>query len=137
MLVSLGCALFVIIPLELGVPLAEVSRVVQGVAAGIGFIGAGAILKLSEQQEIQGLTTAAGIWMTAAVGVTVGFGSLGIALLSVILAWIILAIIGRIEQYAGTTNDNNDPNPSETGSNNPKQKRATDPNAEDWYCSCR
>lgn len=63
MLVSLGCALFVIIPLELGIPLAEVSRIVQGVAAGIGFIGAGAILKLNEEREIQGLTTAAGIWM--------------------------------------------------------------------------
>jgi putative Mg2+ transporter-C (MgtC) family protein len=51
---------------------ADLSRVIQGLVAGIGFIGGGAILKLSEERDIQGLTTAAGIWMTAAVGVAVG-----------------------------------------------------------------
>jgi len=42
------------------------SRVIQGIVTGIGFIGAGSILKLSEQREIKGLTTAASVWMTAA-----------------------------------------------------------------------
>ncbi|WP_373510714.1 MgtC/SapB family protein [Thiocapsa sp.] len=99
MLVALASALFVIVPLELGLPLAEVARIAQGVATGIGFIGAGAILKLSADREIQGLTTAAAIWMTAAVGMTVGFGGFGIAALSLTLAWFILAIIGRITKY--------------------------------------
>ena len=99
MLVALASALFVIVPLELGMPLAEVARIAQGVATGIGFIGAGAILKLSENREIQGLTTAAAIWMTAAVGMTVGLGGLGIGALSVALTWVILTIIDRIEKH--------------------------------------
>ena len=68
------------------------SRVIQGIVTGIGFIGAGSILKLSEQHEIRGLTTAASVWMTAAIGVTVGLGSLGIALIITILALVILAL---------------------------------------------
>ena len=105
MLVALGSALFVVVPLELGMPLAEVARIAQGVATGVGFIGAGAILKLSEAREIQGLTTAATIWMTAAVGMTVGLGGLGIGALSVALTWVILAIIGRIEKHLDLVND--------------------------------
>jgi putative Mg2+ transporter-C (MgtC) family protein len=99
MLVALGSALFVVVPLELGMPLAEVARIAQGVATGVGFIGAGAILKLSEERKIQGLTTAATIWMTAAVGMTVGLGGLGIGALSVALTWVILTIIDRIEKH--------------------------------------
>ena len=72
------------------------SRVIQGVAAGIGFIGAGAILKVTSEREIQGLTTAAGIWMTAAIGLAAGLGRLGLAAIGVALAWIILAIINRL-----------------------------------------
>jgi putative Mg2+ transporter-C (MgtC) family protein len=96
MLVSLGCALFVVVPIEL--QLAEPSRVLQGVATGIGFIGAGAILKLHDTREIQGLTTAAGIWMTAALGVAVGLGGLGIAIVATVLTWMILSVLLRIEQ---------------------------------------
>jgi len=68
------------------------SRVIQGIVTGIGFIGAGSILKLGEQHEIRGLTTAASVWMTAAIGVTVGLGNLGIGLMITILALIILAL---------------------------------------------
>src|SRR4029453_13050457 len=56
------------------------SRVIQGVVTGIGFIGAGSILKLSEERDIQGLTTAAGLWVTAAHGVSLGVGHPGAAL---------------------------------------------------------
>src|SRR5262245_11033445 len=59
MLVALGSAFFVLIPSQAGMPLGDLSRVLQGVITGIGFLGAGAILKLSEQQQIHGLTTAA------------------------------------------------------------------------------
>jgi putative Mg2+ transporter-C (MgtC) family protein len=79
MLVAIGSAMFVLAPLEAGMAIADVSRVVQGVAAGIGFIGAGAILKLKSEKEIQGLTTAAGVWMTAAIGLAAGMGRLGLA----------------------------------------------------------
>ena len=69
-----------------------------GLATGLGFIGGGAILKLSEERRITGLTTAAGLWMTCAVGVAVGLGRFGSALIGVVLAWIILALLGRLEQ---------------------------------------
>jgi putative Mg2+ transporter-C (MgtC) family protein len=73
------------------------SRVIQGIITGIGFIGAGSILKLSEEHAIRGLTTSASIWVTAAVGVAVGLGSVGVALLGTLLALIILALVGRLE----------------------------------------
>jgi putative Mg2+ transporter-C (MgtC) family protein len=96
MLVALGAALFVISGQESGMDSADISRVVQGLATGIGFIGGGAILKLTAQREVEGLTTAAGIWMTAAVGVAAGLGRWGTAGLGVVLTWIILSIIGEI-----------------------------------------
>ena len=96
-LVALGTTLFVLAASGSGMSSDGVSRVIQGLASGIGFIGAGAILKLSKTQEIQGLTTAAGIWMTAAIGVTVGLGALGLALLGTILTWVVLASIGLYE----------------------------------------
>jgi len=96
-LVAMGCALFVIGAVESGMSSDGVSRVIQGLTAGIGFIGAGAILKLSQHREIQGLTTAASIWATAAVGVAVGLGLLGLAVLSVLLIWFVLAVLGYIE----------------------------------------
>ena len=96
-LVALGTTLFVLAASGSGMSSDGVSRVVQGISTGIGFIGAGAILKLSATREIQGLTTAAGIWMTAAIGVAVGLGGLGLALLGTILTWVILASIGLLE----------------------------------------
>src|SRR5215510_3622750 len=98
MLVALGAALFVLASVEAGMNSADLSRVIQGLATGIGFIGGGAILKLSKEHEIKGLTTAAGIWIAAAVGVAVGLGRLGLALLSVLMTWFILAIVGKIER---------------------------------------
>jgi len=98
MLVCLGTAVFVISCSGVGMAFDALSRVIQGIITGIGFIGAGSILKLSEEHEIKGLTTAAGIWMTAAIGVTVGLGSLGIALMSTVLALVILALENWIQK---------------------------------------
>ena len=97
MLVALGSAIFVLAPMEAGMVIDDVSRVVQGVASGIGFIGAGAILKVTTEREIQGLTTAAGIWMTAAIGIAAGMGRIGMAAITVVIAWVILAILARLE----------------------------------------
>lgn len=96
-LVALGMTLFVLAAEASGMSSDGVSRVIQGLATGIGFIGAGAILKLSESREIQGLTTAAGIWMTAAIGVTVGLGALGLALICTVLTWMVLASLTLFE----------------------------------------
>ena len=109
MLVSLGAALFVLAPVEAGMGSDDLSRVIQGLATGIGFIGGGAILKRSEEREIQGLTTAAGISphlvlmfpLAAAMGVAAGLGRIGMALLSALLTWFILAIIGMAEHRMG------------------------------------
>lgn len=98
-LVALGTTLFVLAASGSGMSSDGVSRVIQGMTTGIGFIGAGAILKVSATREIQGLTTAAGIWMTAAIGVAVGLGGLGLALLGTMLTWIILASIGLLERH--------------------------------------
>lgn len=100
MLVAVGSALFTLVPLEAGTAVnGNLGRIIQGIAAGIGFLGAGTILKLSEAQQIRGLTTAAGIWMTAAVGVAVGAGRIGLALLSAALALFILYVVHRVEAW--------------------------------------
>jgi putative Mg2+ transporter-C (MgtC) family protein len=93
MLVSLGSALFVLIPLQAGMSVNDVSRVLQGVTAGVGFLGAGAILKQESQNQITGLTTAAGVWLTAAIGVAAGMGREGTAVLSAIFALVILSLL--------------------------------------------
>jgi putative Mg2+ transporter-C (MgtC) family protein len=97
MLVSLSSAIFVLAPLEAGMNTGDLSRVIQGVAAGIGFIGAGAILKLTDARVIEGLTTAAGIWLTAALGLAAGMGRFGLAAISALMAWLILALVSRLE----------------------------------------
>jgi putative Mg2+ transporter-C (MgtC) family protein len=104
MLVALGSAFFVLIPSQAGMPLVDLSRVLQGVITGIGFLGAGAILKLSEQQQIHGLTTAAGLWLTAAVGVAAGMGRETSAILGTVLAFIILVFLPRVRLPDGADN---------------------------------
>jgi len=90
MLVGLATAAFVVACSSFGMSSDGLSRVIQGIITGIGFIGAGTILKLSQEHEIKGLTTAASVWMTAAIGVSVGLGSLGIGLMITALALAIL-----------------------------------------------
>src|SRR5687768_18506437 len=97
MLVSLGTAVVVLACAGMGMQYDAQSRVIQGIVTGIGFIGAGSILKLNEERDIQGLTTAAGVWMTSAIGVAAGLGALGLAVMSTVLALIVLAFIGRFE----------------------------------------
>jgi len=73
MLVALGAVLFVLAPLEFGMTSDDLSRVIQGLATGIGFLGGGAILKLSQERDVRGLA----IWMTAAIGVAVDWAACG------------------------------------------------------------
>jgi putative Mg2+ transporter-C (MgtC) family protein len=100
MLVAIGAALFVLAPVLAGIEPAQLPRVIQGIAAGVGFVGAGVILKLKEEQRVRGLTTAASIWLTASVGVAVGLGALWAAVFVVGLAWLILFVLGRVEKKA-------------------------------------
>jgi len=96
MLVAMGAALFVLVPDLDGMAIADMSRVIQGIVTGIGFLGAGAIIKHRTEEDTQGLTTAAGIWMTAAIGVACGLGRETTAVLSALLALGVLAVLPRL-----------------------------------------
>jgi putative Mg2+ transporter-C (MgtC) family protein len=93
MLVAIGAALFVLIPQQAGVSSADLTRVLQGLIAGVGFLGAGAIILGTRQVETRGLTTAAGIWVTAAIGIAAGMGRESTAVLSTIVALFILSVV--------------------------------------------
>lgn len=98
MLVALGSALFVFVPQQMGADNAAISRVLQGLVAGIGFLGAGSILKGEGEGQIQGLTTAASVWLTAAIGMAAGLGRESTAVLSAFLAIVILTLMPRFEK---------------------------------------
>jgi putative Mg2+ transporter-C (MgtC) family protein len=97
-LVCVGTTLFVLAAIDAGMQQDAMSRVIQGLATGIGFLGAGAILKIEASSQIKGLTTAAGIWMTAALGVVIGVGQLGTAAIGTGLAWFVLAVLIKLDQ---------------------------------------
>ena len=105
MMVCLGTAVFVITCSSVGMAFDAMSRVIQGLVTGIGFIGAGTILKLESEGEIKGLTTAAGIWMTAAIGITAGLGAVGIASMGTVLALVILALAQPVEDFVQKRRD--------------------------------
>lgn len=99
MLVALGSAIFIIVPQQAGVSPEEVSRVLQGLIAGVGFLGAGAIMIGQQKENETGLTTAASIWITAAIGVTVGMGFEATAVLSTLMTLAILALVPRYRKH--------------------------------------
>lgn len=97
MLVAMGSALFVLLPSQMGMDIADLSRVVQGVVAGVGFLCAGTILKRGRNEEqVEGLTTAAGLWMTAAIGMACGLGREVTAILSALLGLAVLQAMPRL-----------------------------------------
>lgn len=107
MLVSMGAALFVMIPLQVegDSPYAAtnaLSRTIQGVATGVGFLGAGLILqetpKKSAVPKVRGLTTAASIWIAAALGAAIGCGLWQMALLGGLLTLITLSGVKQINR---------------------------------------
>ena len=97
MLVAMGAALFVLVAQQAGMQPADNSRVLQGVIAGVGFLGAGTILKGDAEHRVKGLTTAAGIWLTAAIGVAAGLGREVTAVLSTLLALAVLWAIPALQ----------------------------------------
>lgn len=86
MLVSLGSALFTIVSVSFSI---DPARIAAGIVTGIGFIGAGTIF--AEKDKVQGLTTAASLWATAAIGLAAGIGDYPLALLVTVLVFLILA----------------------------------------------
>jgi len=99
MMVSIGAAIFVIAGqvVAQGEP-HDVTRVIQGVATGIGFLGAGTILKLGNQMEIKGLTTASSIWLAAALGVAAGVAEYALAVAAAFVSLFVLGVLGPVEK---------------------------------------
>ncbi|WP_296762503.1 MgtC/SapB family protein [Sediminimonas sp.] len=110
MLVAVGAALFVLGPLQGGMPIEDMSRVLQGIVQGIGFLGAGAIMVGTAKHQIEGLTTAANIWATAGIGVVAGLGLEATAVLSAAIVLIILAAVPFIlPKFSTSDSETSDP----------------------------
>ena len=100
-IVALGAALLSLVSTLSITPSGDasgVSRVIQGIVAGIGFLGGGVILRREESNQIQGLTTAATIWLVAAVGVAAGVGLWRTSMIAIVLSLLILSLGRRFEK---------------------------------------
>ncbi|MEO8397573.1 MAG: MgtC/SapB family protein, partial [Chloroflexota bacterium] len=95
-LVCTGACLFTVLSI-LAFPGGDPSRVASQILPGIGFLGAGTILKYG--RNIHGLTTATSIWITAAVGMAVGAGAWFLALCGTLMIWFVLSILHRVERH--------------------------------------
>lgn len=99
-MVGIGAALFTIVGAELG---GDRTRMAAQVVSGIGFIGAGTIFRAGE--SIRGLTTAAGLWTVAAIGVAAGFGMLDLAVTSTVVALLVLFGLLPVVERFGSKNE--------------------------------
>lgn len=97
MLISLGSALFSILSIELGAAAGSPDRIAAQVVTGIGFLGAGAILRSGE--NVHGLTTAATIWVNAAIGMAAGLGSYTVATVGAAITLVVLALLPAMERF--------------------------------------
>jgi putative Mg2+ transporter-C (MgtC) family protein len=102
-LVALGAALLTLIGLSLTTPhdvegFGAASRVLQGLIAGVGFIGGGVILRREESNQVHGLSTAASIWIVSAIGVGVGCGLWFTSIAAVVLTLGILALSEPVDR---------------------------------------
>jgi putative Mg2+ transporter-C (MgtC) family protein len=104
MMVSLGAALFALIPLHTDPSQSgdALSRAIQGVATGIGFVGAGEILQHSRKSDhtpaVTGLTSAVAIWVAAALGISAGCGLWQLSLIGTLFALFVLSVMKPLER---------------------------------------
>ena len=102
-LVSVGSAIVALVIIQVSPDVNAVSRVIQGVLTGIGFLGAGVILHQPTSSRVTGLTTAAAVWLTAGLGIACGLGAFPLAFAGLAVALLTL-IIGRpVELYLEKT----------------------------------
>jgi putative Mg2+ transporter-C (MgtC) family protein len=96
MLIALGSALFTLMSIEMASGTsADATRIASQIVTGIGFLGAGAIMRTDS--GVQGLTTAATIWVNAAVGLAAGSGRYHLAFLATVITLIVLLVVAPIE----------------------------------------
>jgi putative Mg2+ transporter-C (MgtC) family protein len=86
-------------------PILSATAGIEGLLAGIGFIGGGTILKLTDRVEVRGLTTASTIWLAAGVGSAVGVGLIVLAIFATFLSLVILVLGWRVENWMGNRSD--------------------------------
>lgn len=99
-LVSIGSAVVVIVmELETRSGPDAVSRVIQGVLTGIGFLGAGVIFRRDAPSKVAGLTTAAAVWLTAGLGIAAGAGQYAVAAAGMSMGLILLLLGGPFERF--------------------------------------
>lgn len=96
-LICMGACLFMMVGMKLA-PGAEFTRVIQGIVTGVGFVGAGAIIR--EGGNVRGVTTAAGIWVIAAIGLAIGLGEYFLAIFAAMLNYLILHYFGMFKPHA-------------------------------------
>jgi putative Mg2+ transporter-C (MgtC) family protein len=97
MLIALGSALFTAMSIRIGAPAGAPDRIAAGIVTGIGFLGAGAILQ--NGGAVHGMTTAATIWVNAAVGIAAGAGEYAIASVATLITLVVLALLQPLENY--------------------------------------
>jgi putative Mg2+ transporter-C (MgtC) family protein len=95
-LVCLGSTIFMLVGFELGLAGSELGRIVAGVVTGIGFLGAGAIIRA--RGEVYGLTTAATIWLASGLGLAIGAGYFTLAIIAAIFVLVVLRLLGIVEK---------------------------------------
>jgi putative Mg2+ transporter-C (MgtC) family protein len=96
-LIALGSALFTAISIDLSRDGGTPDRIAAQIVTGIGFVGAGAILRSGH--NVHGMTTAATIWVNAAVGMAAGAGRMGTATITTVITLVVLALLGPLEAY--------------------------------------
>ncbi len=96
-LIALGSALFTILSISMGRESGTADRIAAQIVTGIGFLGGGAILRSGS--TIHGMTTAATIWVNAAIGMAAGLGQFALATLTAVLTLVVLAVLPPIEAY--------------------------------------
>jgi putative Mg2+ transporter-C (MgtC) family protein len=92
-LVSLGSAVFILTAIDSGAIDAG-SRVIQGIVTGVGFLGAGTIIRGRTEQSVRGLTTAASVWLAAAIGIACGLAHWPLVLIASVFGLLVLALEG-------------------------------------------
>ena len=97
-LVTLASAVFILAVRESGGDSGDWSRVMQGVATGIGFVGAGTIIKMTEGARVKGLATAASVWLSASIGVAIGAGRIWLPVIAALFGWFTLSWLRKVER---------------------------------------
>jgi putative Mg2+ transporter-C (MgtC) family protein len=134
MLVSIGSATFTLLGFETTAELSDhageghegvdPTRIIQGIVGGLGFLGAGSIIKARGSEDVMGLTTAASVWFTGALGVACGMGAYLLALISAVLGLVVLSVLGRVSKREGEVGKGTGPKSSETESGTEAEKAA-------------